>query len=76
VEGNMAGEGKLLNIYWLLRQTIDRNVPGAVAELGSNQCINQIVASMPRRGAAPNSLVNICAQVVTRASRRRYCRVY
>ena len=47
VEGNMAGEGKLLNIYWLLRRTIDRNVPGAVAELGSNQCINQIVASTP-----------------------------
>ena len=23
VEGNMAGEGKLLNIYWLLRRTID-----------------------------------------------------
>ena len=47
VEGNMAGEGKLLNIYWLLRRTIDRNVPGVVAELGSNQCINQIVASTP-----------------------------
>ena len=40
VEGNMAGEGKLLNIYWLLRRTIDRNVPGAVAELGYDQCIN------------------------------------
>ena len=50
VEGNMAGEGKLLNIYWLLsiRRTIDLKIPG-------------------RRGRT---------RVATRASRRRYCRVY
>ena len=35
--GNMAGEGKLLNIYWLLRRSIDLGVGGAVVELGCHR---------------------------------------
>ena len=32
--GNMAGEGKLLNIYHLLRQTLALGIEGDVVELG------------------------------------------
>ena len=34
VEGNMAGEGKLLNIYHSLQRTLDLGVEGDVVELG------------------------------------------
>ena len=59
VEGNMAGEGKLLNIYWLLRRTIDRQIPGAVAELGCNKGVTAALLQSVLRAHRPNTQLHV-----------------
>ena len=59
VEGNMAGEGKLLNIYWLLRRTIDLQIPGAVAELGCNKGVTAALLQSVLRAHRPSTPLHV-----------------
>ena len=59
VEGNMAGEGKLLNIYWLLRRTIDLKIPGAVAELGCNKGVTAALLQSVLKAHRPNTQLHV-----------------
>ena len=55
----MAGEGKLLNIYWLLRRTIDLKIPGAVAELGCNKGVTAALLQSVLRAHRPSTPLHV-----------------
>ena len=54
-----AGEGKLLNIYWLLRRTIDLGIPGAVAELGCNKGVTAALLQSVLRAHRPSTPLHV-----------------
>ena len=59
IEGNMAGEGKLLNIYWLLRRTVDLGIPGSVAELGCNRGVTAALLQSVLKAHRPGTDLHV-----------------